>query len=176
MHGQAPQWKGHLQRALAREAGETGFTVKTASPVTGFINTAGVYEVFGEPRRTLIIDLDAVTDDDGVIEEPSISAVHALAHEVDAYRTIIRVAEAWQVPDARLLTEVLPRGQYADIAVNSDGSEFVDELARTSHYRRSEDDGIVTLRGPDEAFWADFDSRAWMLGAPVSEVALDAEG
>jgi hypothetical protein len=121
VHGGPSQWKRQMQRALAREDTVTGFTVMTASPVIGFVHDAGVYEAFGEPRRTLIIDLDAVTDDEGVIREPFIGALHALAHEVDAYRTVIRVADAWQVPDARLLTEVLPAGQYADITVARGG-------------------------------------------------------
>ncbi|GAA2570695.1 hypothetical protein [Microbacterium binotii] len=172
VHGGPPQWKGHLQRALAREGGETGFTVKTASPVTGFVNRDDVYEAFGEPRRTLIIDLGAVTDDDGVIRKSHIAAVHALAHEVDAYRTIIRVAEGWQVPDARLLAEILPRGQYADIAVIRDGHDFIDEVTRTSHYRRSETDTIVTLRGADDGFWTRFDERSWMLGTPTEVIGM----
>lgn len=172
VHGGPARWKGALRRALTREGAATEFTVVTASRVTGFVNTPGIYDTFGEPRRTLIIDVDAVTDEDGVIREPFIGALHALAHEVEAYRTVIRCAEAWQVPDARLLTEVLPAGQYADITVTRDGAGFVDEVARASHYRRSEEDTIVTLRGPDERFWGAFDARSWMLGTPSSIIGI----
>lgn len=174
IHGNAPQWKGLLQRALAREGVYgTVFGVKTASSVTGYVNTDAVYEVFGEPRRTLIIDIDIdAVAEGGEIREPAIGALHALAHRVDAYRTVIRCAEAWQAPDARLLTEVLPAGQYADIMVSRDGSDFVDELARSSHYRRSKADTIVTLRGGDDHFWGRFDARSWMLGTPTEVIGL----
>lgn len=172
VHGGPPQWNGMLQRALAYEGTPTLIGVKTASPVTGYVNAPAVYDALGEPRRTLIIDLDAVTDNDGVIREPSMAALHALAHEVDAYRTIIRCAEPWQVLDARLLTEVLPAGQYADITVAGDGAGCVEKVASSSHYRRSLDDSIVTLRGGNEGFWGAFDQRSWMLGTPTEIVEI----
>lgn len=175
VHGRAPQWKGLIQRALAQEDVGTQFAVTTASQVTGFVNEPGLYPALGVHRRTLVLDLDALLEND-IITPERIAAVHQLAHEVDAYRTVILIDAGWQVPDARLLTETLPHGQYADITTVTrtlawSGSDLVDELA--APYRRSLEDDFVVLRSdPDSRLWTGFDERAWMLGAPVEYIEM----
>lgn len=173
VHGRAPQWKGLIQRALAHQDAGATFAVKTASLVTGYVNALDLYPSPWAPRRTLVLDLDAVLDDGEVVLD-RIGAVHRLAHEVNAYRTVILVSAAWQIPDARLLTETLPSGQYADIVSVTrtlawSGSDLVGELA--APYRRSLADDIVVLRAdPDSRLWAGVEARSWMLGAPVHYV------
>lgn len=173
VHGRAPQWKGRIQRALARQDVGTRFTVKTASPVTGFVNEPDLYPALGVRRRTLVIDLDAVLIDE-IITPERIAAVHRLAHEVNAYRTVILVSASWQIPDARLLTETLPHGQYAEIVQVTrtlawSGSDLIDELA--APYRRSLADDFVVLRSDSGSrLWTGFDERSWMLGTPVHYV------
>lgn len=176
VHGRAPQWKGYLQRDFAT-GGMPDTFVKTASLVTGYVNSDELPDPLDDARRTLIIDLEALLDDQGSFTRRGIDQLHALAHDVGAYRTVIRTGHWSEMPPGRFLTEMLVPGQYAEVVRSTDGCQFAEQVAAASHYRRSLSDDIVTLRGPgpDEAFWADFDSRAWMLGAPVSEVTLDEE-
>ncbi|EXJ50739.1 hypothetical protein [Microbacterium sp. MRS-1] len=172
VHGLAPQWKGALQRAFA-SGGAPDIFVKTASLVTGYVNGKAVPEERNDARRTLIIDLDALLDDQGSFTARAVTRLHELAHGIGAYRTIIRTHAWFEMPPARFITEMLVPGQYAEVIKEGDGRAFADAVAATSHYRRSLADDVVTLRGWDDEFWADFDSRAWMLGAPILEVELE---
>lgn len=172
VHGLAPQWKGGLQRAFA-SGGAPDIFVKTASLVTGFVNAKELPEPLDDARRTLIIDLDALLDDQGSFTRRDVDRLHALAHDIGAYRTIVRTSHWFEMPPARFITEMLVPGQYAEVIKEGDGRAFADAVAATSHYRRSLADDVVTLRGWDDEFWADFDSRAWMLGAPILEVELE---
>lgn len=174
VHGMLPQWKGLIQRALAHQDVGTDFVVQTASRVTGFVNTPDLYPSHWARRRTLVLDLNVVLEDEIIMPE-RIAAVHRLAHEVNAYRTVILIDAGWQVPDARLLTEALPHGHYADIATvtrtlawsGSDRRELSDG------YRRSLGDDFTVLRSdPQSRLWTGFDERSWMLGAPVEYVEM----
>lgn len=175
VHGRAPQWKGLLQRALARAGLNTAFHVQTASLVTGYVNHAGLFACWshgGDRRRTLIIDHADLPRVENPWRGPTIGAIQDLGHQVGATRAVMRVTEAREIPDARLLAEALPTGYHVEIAVTQHGDELVDALAAGSQYRRSLADDFVTVRGSDLAFWRDFDARAWMLGAPVERMYL----
>lgn len=175
VHGFAPQWKRQLQREFA-SGGVPLIGIETASLVTGYVYCDGLPEPLDDVRRTLIIDLDALLDDQGSFTVQVTDQLHSLAHDIDAYRTIVRTSAWYEMPPARFITEMLVAGQYAEVMCERDGRECAATVAETSHYRRSLADDVVTLRGPDVEFWDGFDARAWMLGAPVTEVVLGARG